>query len=337
MRGRIIMLAGPEKMEVRDYTPAEPKADEVLVKNEYSAISAGTERANIIDMPNTVHRFNRSFGYNSVGIIIKKGADIKEYEVGDRVLCFFAGGHRSHSIAKAANLCKVPKDVDPRDAALVIIGGFGLEGARRTRLEIGESGLVMGCGILGMFAVQCLKLMGGCPVIAIDFNKQRLEIAKQLGADYIFTPDEENLREKVLAVTGGRGIDAAVEVTGSAKALSQALTLMAKRGRISLSGCTRVSDVPIDFYQFVHRPGVQLLGCHTSVRPSSDSFPGCWTAHDDHRTLLDLIAAGRLRVAPIISETVSPENAVEVYDRLAKDANAPLGVLFDWNLILQED
>ena len=131
-------------------------------------------------------------------------------------------------------------------------------------------------------------------------------------------------------------MNAAVEVTGSAKALVTTLELMARHGRVALTGCTRISDEPIDFYRLVHRPGVQLLGGHTSARPSTDSYPGYWTAHDDHRTLLKMIAAGRMKAAPMRSECVNPEDVSAVYDRLVKMQNPPLGVLFDWSLVHED-
>lgn len=336
MKNKCIVLVGPEELELRDVELKPLKPDEIRVKNEYSCISAGTERANIVDMPNTVHKFNRAFGYNSVGIIIDKGEEVKDFKIGERVLCFFAGGHRLYTTGKAKNFCKVPDGVDPKDAAFVIVGGFGLEGARMTRCEIGESAMVVGCGLLGLFALQSFRNMGAVPLVAIDFNEDRLRIARELGADYTFRPDEENLKEKVLEITDGRGINAAVEVTGSAKALVTTLELMARHGRVALTGCTRISDEPIDFYQLVHRPGIQLLGGHTSARPATDSYPGYWTAHDDHRTLLNLIKTGRMKVAPMRSECVNPEDVSAVYERLVKMKNPPLGVLFDWSLVKED-
>lgn len=333
MKNYLIALAGPETIELREKEAPVPKANEILVKNEYSCVSAGTERANLLDMPNTVHQFNRAFGYNSVGKVVAVGADVTKFKVGDRVLCAWCGGHRLYSLCRETALTYVPEGIDPKDAAVVMISGFGLEGARRTRLEIGESGLVVGCGLLGLAAIQSFKLMGGVPVIALDFNEDRLALAKKLGADYTFRPDTENLREKVLGITDGQGVNCAVEVTGSAKALVTTLTLMAKRGRVSLTGCTRVSDTPIDFYQLVHRPGIELLGGHTSARPTNDNAPGCWTIHNDHTTLLKLIKAGRYNAAAMHSELVNPADCLAVYDRLAKDPNPPIGVLFDWSLI----
>ena len=128
----------------------------------------------------------------------------------------------------------------------------------------------------------------------------------------------------------------ACEVTGIAKALQQALECVARDGRISLLGCTRISDVPIDFYRYVHRRGISLIGAHTDTRPAKESAPGRWTEADDYRTFLKLVAAGKMQVRPIISEVGSPEKAGEVYARLANDPQAPLGIVFDWRHVTEK-
>ena len=112
----------------------------------------------------------------------------------------------------------------------------------------------------------------------------------------------------------------------------QALEFAAWMGRISLLGCTRVSDQSVDYYNMVHRPGVKLIGAHNFVRPKLESYPHHWTHQDDCKALLKLLAAGKFRVAPLISETHRPEDAPEVYARLAKK-ELPLGVVFDWREI----
>ena len=121
-----------------------------------------------------------------------------------------------------------------------------------------------------------------------------------------------------------------VEVTGSAVALQQALEYIAWEGRISLLGCTRISDVPIDFYKYVHRRGITLIGSHTFTRARCESAPGRWTEQDDYRTFLKLVAAGKLITRPLISEIVSPANTHAIYGRLAETRNPPLGIVLDW-------
>ena len=115
--------------------------------------------------------------------------------------------------------------------------------------------------------------------------------------------------------------------------MQQALEYIAWEGRISLLGCTRISDVPVDFYKYIHRRGISLVGAHTFTRNHNESAPGRWTEHDDYRTFLKLVAAGKMQVKPLISEIISPEAAHDVYGRLAEMKNPPLGFVFDWTKI----
>ncbi|MEW6356512.1 MAG: zinc-binding alcohol dehydrogenase [Planctomycetota bacterium] len=333
MTGNYIVFVSVGKAALKPFEVPHPKAGEVLLENEYTVVSAGTERANLMNLPNTSLKFPYYPGYSGIGRVIAVGDGVANAKVGDRALASHIG-HRSHGIQRAADLTVVTDDrVESLDAAFVVIGAMGLQGVRKLQLQLGESAMVIGLGILGVFATQSAALNGAIPVIVSDFDKKRRDLALTLGADYAFSPDEEGLAEKIKDLTYGKGVDAIVEVTGAAVALQQALTYVARQGRISLTGCTRISDANIDFYKYVHHAGVTLIGAHTFVRPKVDSYPGYWTAQDDYRTLLAFIAAGKVKVRPIISEIVSPECAPAIYMRLAEEKQPPLGIVFDWKKI----
>lgn len=334
MTGHQIFFAAVGQAVVQPYAVRSPAAGEVLIESDYTVISAGTERANLLGLPNTSGAFPYYPGYSGVGRVVAVGEGVEQVAAGDRVLLGFGSGHCSHSVRPAAELTVVTEErVEPLEAAFVPIAAMGLQGVRKLRLELGESVMVIGLGLLGLFAAQCARLNGALPVIVSDFDPQRRALALSLGADYAFAPDEAGLPDQIKALTAGRGPDAIIEVTGAAVALQQALTYVAWQGRVSLLGCTRIPDANIDFYQYVHRRGVSLIGAHTMVRPQVDSYPGYWTARDDYRTLLALLAAGRLQAKPIISEIVSPRQAPEVYTRLAEEKHPPLGIVFDWQAL----
>ena len=193
--------------------------------------------------------------------------------------------------------------------------------------------MVMGLGLLGIFAVQFCRLNGAYPVIAADLNPARRELALKLGADYALDPSAPDFAEQVKALTKGKGVRATVEVTGKSVAMKQALDCASWMGRISLLGCTRISDCPIDYYQQVHRPGVKLIGAHNLVRPKVESYPHHWTHQDDCKAILDLLSAGRIQVAPIVSRVVSPTEAPEIFRQLCDDPEFPMGTVFDWREI----
>ncbi len=332
MKGRRIAFVRKGIAELEEYEIPPLHPDEVLIEMDYSVVSAGTEKACLLDLPNVFHTWPKYLGYSGSGRITAVGAEASDFAVGDRVLADHLG-HRSHAVAKFVRngngFFKITENVKQLEAAFVVIGSMGVGGVRKLKIQLGESVMVTGLGILGLFAVQAANLSGGLPVVAVDFDGRRCEIAKRLGADYALAPDA-SFRDTIREITGGRMVNANVEVTGSSRALLQALEVAAWEGRISLTGCTRVSDTPIDYYKLVHRPGVQLIGAHNFVRPREDSYPGYWTRHDDFKTILGFMANGKMTAAPLVSEVVSPEGAKEIYSRLAAD-ELPLGTVFDWH------
>lgn len=330
MKNRQIFFTGIHKAELLEADVSKIKENEVLTEMEYTVVSGGTERACIMGMNNTSQKFPMSLGYCGVGRVIKTGSAVTGFSVGDRVLVYH-GNHAKYNIRPIEKLTKVTDEgISSLDAAFVVIAAMGLGGVRKLEIELGESAMIMGLGLLGMFAVQFCRLNGAYPVIAADLNSARRELALKLGADYAFDPSDPGFAEQVKAVTKGEGVRAAVEVTGVSAAMKQALECASRMGRISLLGCTRVSDCPVDYYQQVHRPGVKLIGAHNFVRPKFESYPHHWTHQDDCTAILDMIKAGRIQVAPIISRVVSPENAPAIYNQLCDDPAFPIGTVFDW-------
>ena len=330
MKRKIIVFTKPYTAEYFEEDIRELNPDDVLVKMEYTVVSGGTEKANLTACENTWGRFPMTLGYCGVGRIERLGECVKGFSVGDRVLVYH-GVHTSHNVVSYENITKVEDDcIDSLEACFVVIATMALGGVRKLELELGESAMVMGLGLLGIFAVQFLARSGANPLIAVDLDEGRRALALQLGADYALDPSDENFAEQVKKFTKGKGVNACVEVTGVSKAMSQALDCASYMGRISLLGCTRVSDCAVDYYQKVHKPGVKLIGAHNFVRPKMESYPHHWTHHDDCRAILDLISAKKIQVLPIVSRVVNPESAPIIYKELCENKNFPLGTVFDW-------
>lgn len=325
-----IAFTDVHKAELLDVPLKDLTDNQVLAEMEYTVLSGGTERANIMGMENTGKKWPKFLGYCGIGRVKEIGSAVTTVGVGDRVLVYH-GKHGKYNIRPETDMTKVENDeISSLEAAFVVIATMGLGGVRKLELELGESAMVMGLGLLGIFAVQFCRLSGAYPVIAADLNPERRELALQLGADYAFDPSAPDFVEQVKAVTGGKGVRATVEVTGVSAAMQQALQCAAPMGRISLLGCTRVSDCSVDYYTQVHRPGVKLIGAHNFVRPKVESYPHHWTHQDDCKAILNLLGAGRIQVAPIISRVVSPVDAPEIYNELCDDPHFPMGTVFDW-------
>lgn len=214
------------------------------------------------------------------------------------------------------------------EAALWHITTFPMAAIRKCRVEIGESAMVMGVGILGMMALKLLKLTGACPVIAVDPDASKRELALEIGADYAFDPFEEGFSDKVRQVTNG-GANVAIEVTGNGGALNGVLDCMARMGRVALLGCTRNSDFTVDYYKKVHGPGITLIGAHTNARPDTESSAALWTTRDDVLAVQRLVEKGRITFADLVGEIHPADKCFEIFSRLATEKAFPV-VLFDW-------
>lgn len=333
-----IVFTKPYAAELLEVECLPPKANEVTVELEYSAISSGTEKANFIGLRNGTNVaeddeavFPRTVGYSAAGIVTDIGNDVKDIKIGDKVAVYW-GKHKKNITVNRNNVIKIPDEVSTKEASMALISTFPLAAIRKTRLEIGESAMVMGLGILGIFAVQELKAAGAYPVIAVDPIKERRDFALKMGADYTFDSTDDNFVKDVIILSDG-GVNVCIEVTGLGVGLIQALDCMKEMGRVALLGCTRSSHFEIDYYGKVHGRGISLIGAHTMARPKIESSTGLWTDADDLKAILNLIKGKRLNFMDMICETHSPTQANEVFNRLVNEKNFPIGVLFDWRNI----
>ena len=167
MKNYRIAVITPGNAQLEECELQEPKADEVLIRNCYTVVSAGTERAWSMDMQNAHATFPYYPGYCGSGEVVKVGDAVTRVKVGDRVVVNWAG----HSLYSIKNECRVyapgvenynpealyalhhtglvviPENVDSLDASLASIAAFSINGVRKLQLEIGESAMVAGQGL----------------------------------------------------------------------------------------------------------------------------------------------------------------------------------------------
>lgn len=336
MKKQQIVFTEINKAELLTKDVEELQGDSVRVKLAVSTISAGTEKANITGDPSVNGpaaprvQFPRMSGYSAAGVVTEIGPDVKSVKVGDRVIVSW-GTHSSISTVQERRITKIPyDDISFEQAAFIHIATFPMAAIRKCKLEMGESAMVMGLGILGQFAIRMLRAAGATPIIAVDPVAKRREDAIRGGADYAFDPFEEGFADKVKEVTGG-GVAVAIEVTGQGAGLDETLDCMARFGRVALLGCTRNKEFHIDYYRKVHSPGITLIGAHTMARPKEESHHGWFTEKDDINAIMKMMHFGRLTLDDLTSETNSPADCFEVYTRLINDREFPLISQFDWS------
>ena len=188
-----IIFASKNNAVLKDVPDRLPDAEEMRVKLSYTALSAGTERALLTGNEEGGDGFRFGFpsssGYSGSGIITDVGSGVTGFKPGDRVMVHGAG-HQEYATLSQKEFVHVPDNVPLDQAALTIIAGFSLAAVRKAKISLGDSVMVVGLGLLGLFAVQYARLSGAYPVIAVDFSKERREMASLLGADVTLDPSE---------------------------------------------------------------------------------------------------------------------------------------------------
>jgi L-iditol 2-dehydrogenase len=306
--------------------------DGILVRNEYTAISTGTEVYNFIHgaNPGFPPLFPRPTGYCSAGVVVTVGPAVRDVSVGDRVAG--QGHHEQYSILrqKTAAYVKIPANVSSRSASLIVLAAIALHGIRIARIELGEPVLVFGLGIIGQIAASLARLSGGHPVIGADLMPGRLLKAKERAIDAVINPSEVvDLPAAVRHLSGSDGPPVVIEATGHPEVYPTVVQVAATCGRVVALGSPR-GNVDFNFLDDVHAREVSILGAYHPLTPIRTHRYYPWTMERERSLLIALMASGRLCLKNLITHTFRPAECNEVYNMLA-DPNPPaIGVVFDW-------
>ena len=313
--------------DVRACEMPEAGPGELLIRALVSLLSPGTERAFLLGLANTSPHYPMRSGYSHIGEVVEVGAGVEGWEVGDRVAS--RANHIMYATVPATVCNLVPDGLTNERAAFFRLGSIAMQGVRKARIELGEPVAVIGCGPVGLIAMQLARLNGGLPVVSIDKDARRLEFAAALKVDAALRTDD-GLGAGVRERCGGKDPAVVIEATGHPEAIPAAFDLARFGGRVVLLGSTRGETEAVNFYRDVHKKGLTVLGAHESARPRQDSAPGWWTHQADEDTALRLLASGRLVVDPVTTHRFAWKNAAAAYDTLARWEPGMLGTILDW-------
>lgn len=178
------------------------------------------------------------------------------------------GAYAEFVAAPVGNLLKTPAGIDPRAVAMIDPASIALHAVWKAPITVGTRGGVIGCGPIGLFAIQWMKLMGAAEIVAVDISEQKLAMAREAGATQTFLSHE--------TLPDGLGCDLIVEAAGHPSSINTAVRLAAPGGHVVFIGIP-VGDVPLDNTSFAHvlRQEVTLHGAWNSF---GAPFPGRqWT------------------------------------------------------------
>lgn len=281
------VLNTDEGIVTADVSPPACGPYEILVRNHYSVVSAGTETASlhqpagnisgvvksIAEHPGLILKalelvrkdgFSQTIdkitghgdqvqvlGYSSAGIVTYVGSNIRDIAVGDRVACAGAGyANHAEIVAVPRNLAvKVPNDVSLQEAAFATLGAIAMQGIRRADLRLGETCCVIGLGLLGQIACQILAT-AGVSIIGVDVDQGRVERASRLKHVKGFLSGP-SVSDEIHSATGGMGADAVIiyAATPSSDPVRQAMGYARKKGRVVIVGSVGMDLLRSPFYE----------------------------------------------------------------------------------------
>lgn len=348
-----------------------PQPGMVLVRTAASLVSAGTERmvvefagksllGKVRSRPDLAKQvldkarregvlstleaaFNRldqpmALGYSSAGTIVALGEGVEGFQVGQRVAC--AGGgyavHAEYAVVPVNLVAPLPDNVDFESAAFGTLGSIALHGFRLGEPQVGETVAVIGLGLLGLISVG-LAQAAGCRVLGVDINEDRVALAKEMGAEAVPRPMAE---DAAMAFTMGLGADVVLICadTESNDPVELAGEICRDRGRVVAVGAVGM-ELPRRVYYYKE---IEFI-VSRSYGPGrydpdyeeggQDYPPGFvrWTAGRNLAAFIDLIAAGKLTMEPLISHRFSIEDGAQAYDLITGRKDEPfLGVLLTY-------
>jgi 2-desacetyl-2-hydroxyethyl bacteriochlorophyllide A dehydrogenase len=318
---------------LREETVPSPGPGEVRVETIASAVSAGTEmlvyRGEVtqdlpLDLPTLQgsYAFPIKYGYAVTGRVLDTGSNAGHLYPGDPV--FVHHPHQEVFVVPATMLVRLPDDLDPLLGVFAANLETALNVVHDTPLSLGETALVLGAGVVGLLVARLLKLAGAGGVLVVDPLERRRKLALAAGADGAFGPEGANGR--VMDLTGGRGVDVAVEVSGSGVALQAAIEAVATEGTVVVASWYGTRPIALDLGGRFHRGRVSLRS--SQVGRLNPELQPRWDRERRTETVIGLL--DRLDLRDLISHRLPFGRAPEAYRLLDQRPEEAVQVVFSY-------
>lgn len=344
---KALLLKGPGEVALEEIPVPDISDDEVLVEVKYAGICGSDvhARANC----RLIHA-GTYLGHEFSGVLTEVGSKVKGWQVGDRVginalyMCgeCYACLHGRHSQCEQgfehaigiapgrehagafARLVRVPRpekrlfrlpdEVSFEEGALLDPLSGGLHAVRMSGFTVGEHALVLGAGPIGLSVVTFLKYAGAGLIVVTEISERRSQLARKLGADYVFNPNQPpNLKDKILEITNGNGVDIVFDCSGVARAFQSAPDFLRRGGQVLLYGIIE-EEVPILPMNWALNEW-QLQGC---LGYYADDFP----------LVIEFLRNGVAPVREMVTKKIKLSNIVEDgFEVLAKPGHDEIKIL----------
>ena len=351
---QIIQCQKTGEISVDELPAPKLRSGSVLVRNVFSLISPGTERASVEtaqasmlekarlrpdlvrQVINNVHREGllatykkvrdrldnfRDLGYSCAGVVVESAVD--DIKVGDRVACGGVG-YASHAeiVSVPRNLVgKIPDEVGFDEAAFTTVCAIAMQGVRQADLRVGEQVAVIGLGLIGLITVQLLKA-SGCRVLGLDVTPRSFDLALALGCDRCTISNDDAVLE-VQSFTRSYGADAVLitAATNSNQPVELAIQCARKRGTVVVVGTVGMNIPRSPFFE--KEINFRISCSYGPGRYDPDyeergqDYPlgfVRWTENRNMEAVLDMMALRKLNLRELITHRIPVEQSLRAYD-----------------------
>ncbi len=197
-------------------------------------------------------------------------------------------------------LTKIDSAMPLDRAALIGCGVMTGWGAitRTAQIRAGETVAVFGCGAVGLSTVQAARLAGATIIIAVDLNEDRLKMAKKFGATHVINPKTTDAVEEILAITAGKGVEAAIEAVGNPALVKQCFLSTRKGGTTVMIGLMGLEEeISLPFGHFIAER--KVMGCDMGSNQFRTDMPRLARLYMDGRLNLDDMLTDRIPLSQI--------------------------------------
>ena len=335
---RAVWFPAPLTVEIRDEHLPPVGPDEIRVRAERSAISAGTEmlvyRGQVppdttLDLPTLAGSFSFpiKYGYASVGTVLEAGSDVTDVQAGLRVFCLHP--HQTEYVVPSALAWPLPEALPPERGVLAANLETALNVLLDSPVRLGERVAVLGQGIVGLLIGLLVRRNGAGKVVVVDPFERRRVLAEALGADVALDPaalTPEQLAESISDVLGGRP-DLVFEASGSPAALQSAINAVADEGTVTICSWYGAKPVPLMLGGRFHRGRIRLRS--TQVGRIPPELLGRWDYARRRTAVLELLT--QLPVDQMVTHRFPFEEAAAAYRLVAERPEEAVQVVLTYD------
>ena len=343
--GLAVTLEAPGKVGIREYEERPLQPNEVRLRTLYSGISAGTEltayresnpylskrwdddRRLFLEGGVSLQHPIEGWGYEEVGEVAEVGSEVTEMRPGEVV--WGTWGHKSTTVVDEnwAAQRKLPPDVDPIVGIFSRIGAISLNAVLDADVHVGEYVAVFGQGVPGLIAGQLARLNGGT-VIAVDGIPMRLELAKELGAAHVIDFTKQSPAEEIKGLTENRGADICIEISGSYRALHEAIRSTAYNSKVVSSGFYQGEGISLSLGEEFHHNRINVIS--SQIFGVSLALDHRWTVERLERTVMALAAEQKIELKQLVTHVFGIGEADEAFRLLDENPGEAVQVVLEF-------